>query len=507
MVKKDELSQLDIMEEEQGTSGKGKKKLPKWLIFPILGVVLLFLVLLSFLGGNSQKDSGSAVEVVTVKSGEVKETFDTSGTVVSDKQKVFYSPVNAPISDSKLEVGKTVKKGDLLVSFDVKDLEKANQESQLQGLQTTYSNQSTLEQAAKSANEVAKQNAEVEQQKQSLRNKIADLRNQINNANNAIESSQPNRDKLNELKKKLQDNLKQIETLKVTEKHGAEPDATEAANEIARLTNENMDLQNSITLLEAQIPSGDGSAALYSELSAAEQSLADLEAKAPAEVNGLTGGELGGMQVSENLAELASLSTEELLQKGREGIKAEFDGVIAKVDIEGTNMATQGSPLFTLVDNQSVGVELEVSANDFDKLVIGNKAVVTVGKHQYEGEVVKVNKIATTNEKGVSSIGAKLKIKNPDGELFIGVTAKVSVTVDDVKSALYIPSEVVNESKSGSYVYIIEEGTIKKQTVETGINSGSRIEIKKGLAEGDSVVYDTTDVKEGMSATAVEKDQ
>ncbi|MDL2249540.1 efflux RND transporter periplasmic adaptor subunit [Lachnospiraceae bacterium OttesenSCG-928-J05] len=504
MVKKDELAQLDIMEEEQGTSGKGKKKLPKWLIFPILGVVLLFLVLLSFLGGNSQKDSGSAVEVVTVKSGEVKETFDTSGTVVSDKQKVFYSPVNAPISDSKLEVGKTVKKGDLLVSFDVKDLEKANQESQLQGLQTTYSNQSTLEQAAKSANEVAKQNAEVEQQKQNLRNRIANLRNQINQSSLSAE-------KIAELKSikgskevQIQANLNEIKVLEEKVKNGTDEEKAEAAKKIDDLNTVNTGLQVEIDDINAQLSSG---TPLLSELSAAEQSLADLEAKAPAEVNGLTGGELGGMQVSENLAELASLSTEELLQKGREGIKAEFDGVIAKVDIEGTNMATQGSPLFTLVDNQSVGVELEVSANDFDKLVIGNKAVVTVGKHQYEGEVVKVNKIATTNEKGVSSIGAKLKIKNPDGELFIGVTAKVSVTVDDVKSALYIPSEVVNESKSGSYVYIIEEGTIKKQTVETGINSGSRIEIKKGLAEGDSVVYDTTDVKEGMSATAVEKDQ
>ena len=46
--------------------------------------------------------------------------------------------------------------------------------------------------------------------------------------------------------------------------------------------------------------------------------------------------------------------TEELLNKGREGIKAEFDGIIANVQAVEGSSAVQGGELFTLVSSKDV---------------------------------------------------------------------------------------------------------------------------------------------------------
>ena len=53
--------------------------------------------------------------------------------------------------------------------------------------------------------------------------------------------------------------------------------------------------------------------------------------------------------------------------------------------------------MFTLVSNRDVGVELEVSAGDFEKLVPGGEAAVTIGRHNYQGTLESVNKIALEN--------------------------------------------------------------------------------------------------------------
>ena len=60
----------------------------------------------------------------------------------------------------------------------------------------------------------------------------------------------------------------------------------------------------------------------------------------------------------------------------------------------------QGGELFTLASTKEVCVKLEVSANDFDNLVIGSSADIKIGQYSYQGTLKSVNKIAVLNQKG-----------------------------------------------------------------------------------------------------------
>ncbi len=88
------------------------------------------------------------METVKAEREDVRQVYNTTGTVGSDKEKVFYCPVNAPIAQCNVKVGQVVKAGDLLVSFDTTNLERDNQQSELNTLSAKYSSQDAIEQSA-----------------------------------------------------------------------------------------------------------------------------------------------------------------------------------------------------------------------------------------------------------------------------------------------------------------------------------------------------------------------
>lgn len=511
---------------------KERKKLPGWFIFPILGVlVLVFFVFSKLMGGGEAKST--EMDVAVVEREDIKSVYNTSGTVESGKTKVFYSPVNAPVKICNAKVGTAVKAGDILVTFDTTNLERDNQRSELDVLSAKYSNQDALEQNSRTAQSAAQAEAQTAASIQKLRSQISEKQTEISQLQAQAESESAEAAKIAsqtaDLQQKIEANLNEQSAQKAVKENAErelttlDPSNPEAAARIAELQTTAADATNRISQLEqeyrsleqqlGQLGSADAAVviqqltAAQQELASLQQSLSELESTSGNTVpSGLTGAQLKNMQITENLAELAKLSTTELLEKGKEGLKAEFDGVIADVKaVEGSDTA-QGMELFTLVSNQDVYIALEVPAGDFENLSIGSSATIKIGKHSYQGTVDSIDKIALPNAKGNPVVGAKVRLSNPDEHICIGVNAKVSITVAEKKKVLCLPTEVVNTSTDGDFVYVIRKGIVEKQAVETGTASSSKIEIVNGLEEGDQVISNTSgDVKEGMAAKAKEQ--
>lgn len=539
----EETDVIDLSEmQEEGTDIlKKKKKLPNWVIIPIIGGIVVVAVVVSQFT-SKEKKAGGTVEVVEVARGDVKEIYNVSGTVDSEKKKVFYSPVNAPISQLRAKVGQAVKAGDLLVTFDTADLEKNNQKAQMDLQSAVNTNQSAREQADRSASEAAKAAAEaqaaadaaraqaeqqisaVEAQISAKSQQMSALEQSVQNELAANQALQPQLDQWNAQKTANADRIsvlynevgslrEQINSGNVSEAEKAELEMqiSERSREIEEKEGANSALDAQIAQISSQMQtaSQQAYAQAQQELQALQAQAEQLRAGISVEKPGtsipdtsLTQGQINNMAITENLAELAVLSAEELMAKARDGIKADFDGVISDVKVMEGGAAVAGGELFTLVSNQDVNVRLEIPASDFDKVEIGNRAVVKIGKYKYNGVVESLDKIAVPNAKGNPVIGAKVKIENPDENIYIGVAAKLTMTVAEEKDILYLPNENVNTSTEGDFVYVVQNGVVKKKAVELGITSNSKVEIKSGLKEGDQVVADTFGtIKEGMKVT------
>ena len=242
-----------------------------------------------------------------------------------------------------------------------------------------------------------------------------------------------------------------------------------------------------------------------SDLAELQSELATKKAEAEADPNALTEEEKEKMKITNNLAEMETKTAKELVIEGKNGIQAEFNGVISDSKVVEGATTTQGMEMFTIKSLDNVSVDLNISKYDYDKLDEGQKAVITIGDYTYKGTVTKISRIATPNEKGAATISVSVDIDNPDDNIFIGVDAKATIHAKEAKNVVTVPVEVVNIGKEGSFCYVIEDGVIVKKNVKTGISSDTKVEIKKGLKKGDQVLTDIGDHEEGDAVTATEE--
>ena len=556
----EELEIMDLMEdmdlsEPDGLSEKPpKKKLPGWVIVPIIaGVAVAGIGISALIGDGDNPSASQNLSVVEVKKESIKEVYNSSGTIESENTKTYYSPVTAPIANLNAKVGQIVQAGDLLVTFDTTNLERDNQQAQL-NLQSAYNTSQAArdknaqaidaanaanEELANQANALADQvnalkakmdaakatydanataNASAETQTRiaELQGQIADLNTQIQNYQNTIqtlsvvyegsgktysEAVATPEDKRTDAQKKL---ISDIDTYNAAVAELPNAQASLAATE-SELTALNTVDDAGYAALAAQYESA------YAQWEAAYNA-ANAAASQPSA--GMSSAEMNNLTISDNLAELAAMSQSELLEKAREGMKADMNGVIASVEVLQTNAAAQGAAVFSIASTENVRVKVDISPDDYEKMTVGTPAyekmtvgtpaTITIGEHKYEGTLENVNRIATNNAKGNPVIGAQIHISNPDEYICIGATAKVSMTVAQSDNVLTVPIECINTSTSGDFVFVIENGTVKKKPVELGTASTTAIEVKSGLKEGDQVVNDlNVDVTEGMKATAV----
>lgn len=569
---------------------------------------------------DSKETQIPQVPVVTAEMGDVEEIVDATGTVGSEEEKTYYSPVNAELKTVSFSQGDVIKKGTKLIEFNTEDLEKDNQKAELNLKSTKYDTKDTRnksDKAEKKQKDAKKNVQELEKKIKDKKAYVASLKSQISAATVAAQreaaaqasaqaaaqaqaqqqeaqaKAQAEAKKQQEIQRKYQAalNTYKTETLpqyqqKLSELNSqynqaqstynqadtayqmafatwqADPSdeniqalnaaetsrtqaqiamqqAKQAYEDYKQQTPQMPDLsdftQNSSGSLEEftdgteddtsedDTASGDyaysgsdssavtaDTSALESALESASDELAELQsdlasekAIAEADSTSLTKEEKEKLKVTDNLSELDAKSAKELVEEGKKGITAEFNGIVSKADIKQGAAVTQGMELFTIQNTDKASVDVTLSKYDYDTVKEGQSAEITLGDNTYQGTVTKMSHIAVQNEKGTPVISATVSINDPDDDIFLGVDAKVKIHAASAKNVVTLPVEVVNIGKDGSFCYVIEDGLVTKRDITTGISSEDYVEVIDGIKEGEEVISDLGDYTEGMEVQAV----
>ena len=156
---------------------KGKK-----IVIGVAAVAVVAGGIYAASGAGRGESQTPQIAVTKAETGDVEEIVDATGTVVSDEQKIFYSPVNAQIKSVSFAEGDTVSKGTKLIEFEVKDLERDNQKAELnvQSGQYDYKNSINKSNEAQQKQDSAKAKvSSLEQQVREQQNYLASLRSQL----------------------------------------------------------------------------------------------------------------------------------------------------------------------------------------------------------------------------------------------------------------------------------------------------------------------------------------
>lgn len=183
LMDEDNLSGEDSYElEDAGAAKPPKKKLPAWVIIPVIAVLGIIIFAASKLSAGSSKTQAASLQVAEVTTGNIKEIYNASGKIESENTKTYYSPVTAPVAICNATVGNTVKAGDLLVSFDTTNLERDNQQAQLSLQSSLNASQATKAQNAKAIDAANAASAQAADQANRLADKVNDLAAQVDAA-------------------------------------------------------------------------------------------------------------------------------------------------------------------------------------------------------------------------------------------------------------------------------------------------------------------------------------
>jgi multidrug efflux pump subunit AcrA (membrane-fusion protein) len=130
-----------------------------------------------------------------------------------------------------------------------------------------------------------------------------------------------------------------------------------------------------------------------------------------------------------------------------------------------------------------------VSDAQVDEIVNGLAAEITPAgsTEAYPGTVTEVAPVATISS-GVATFPVTVTISGTHPELKSGMSASVSVIVNQVSQVLTVPTSAVTTAGSGSTVQVLADGAPETVAVTVGASDAERTQILSGLNAGEQVV-------------------
>ena len=195
-------------------------------------------------------------------------------------------------------------------------------------------------------------------------------------------------------------------------------------------------------------------------------------------------------------------------------ITAPADGVLQNSILVKDAMIPQGTQIASLMGNGKQQLVFSATEELMKNLSLGQEVKVEKGQEQYTGSITEISGVMNA-QTGLFTVKANLE----NSSLPEGSRVKLTVTKDSRTGVNLLPLSVIYYDNGSPYVYLLEKGegengTIKKQSVELGLQGEEKVEILSGLSEKDLVVsswnnemYDGAKVRLNSSETEASSDE
>lgn len=142
---------------------------------------------------------------------------------------------------------------------------------------------------------------------------------------------------------------------------------------------------------------------------------------------------------------------------------------------------------------------LSIDETDINKVAVGQTVDITLNAFEdktYTGKITFINQVGTYSSSG-TKYTATVEFSN-DGNIKLGMSGSVSITVEEAKDVLAVPIEAIQTEDSKKYVVVVDGDNTSNVEVETGISNDAYVEIKSGLEGTETVrMIETTSSSTG----------
>jgi len=184
-------------------------------------------------------------------------------------------------------------------------------------------------------------------------------------------------------------------------------------------------------------------------------------------------------------------------------IAAPFDGMIGLRNVSVGDYVSPGEDLVPIESVDPLKVDFRVPEQYLEQASEGQELALRFDALPGEVRSGVVGAISPLVDVGGRSILLRAQVPNPDGLLRPGMFARVQLQFADVR-ALVVPETALAPSGDSQYVFRVTDGRVHRVPVEIGQRRATKVEVTKGLQEGDQVVVaGLQKVQDGAAVRAV----
>lgn len=455
--------------------------------------VIALLILVVVLGGSwfgyqatakGKEEPAPDYEIYKVTKGDIVATISSTGVIEPSQEVKLTFRSSGKVKDISVQIGDTVKKGQVLASLEADELQLQLKQAQV-NLKLAEANLAKAKVAADET-DIAAARAQLESaraQADAARAAYADLLRGPSAAEKTVAQAQ----------------LKRAEAAL---KH-----AQEAYNEVAdrpdvgllpqsqQLEQATIDYatakaNNQVTLAP---PKPGQKAQSLAQIAAADAAVAQAEASLERLLNGPKPEDLAVLETQVDQARIGIESAELALHNTQ--LISPIDGVVGVINIHTNEVPNPSLPAMVVADPEGFHIKLNVDELDIGHLEPGQTATVTVDAlddAQLTGVVSRIAPVANTSSFGGSTIVTYEVIVNLDPTdlpLRSGMTASVAIITDKAENVIVIPNQVMHldESTRTPYVEKLINGVPTRVDLKLGLRNEQYSEVISGLDENDEL--------------------
>lgn len=421
----------------------------KWLKWAILSLIVISLAALAYWYFKPKPQKPNYI-TANVERSDIENSVMATGKIEGIKQVDVGAQVSGEVTKLYVEVGDTVKKGDVIAQIDPVTLQN-----------TLTTQQATLEQSK----------ANLESTKSAYQTKQAALATARADLKGKIATLQQSQTEYNRLKSLLAMNaiskqeLEQADTAVKTAQANVESAKQAIATAQANIASSQADIVSAQQTIKKS----------QTDVNTAEKNLGYSQIVAP----------MSGTVIS-----------------------------ITTKQGQTVNANQSAPTIVTLADLSSVRVKAKISEADVVNLKVGlpvyfniigrpdKKYQATLSTIGPAPDGTTASDSSTSTDSAIYYIGY-FTVPNPDGALRINMTAQVYIVENKVNNVLSVPAAAIKtDPKIGSYVEVVQsDGTTKKQAVKTGVTNRITTQILSGVNQGDKVVVGQAAVSKSSSSS------
>jgi len=170
-------------------------------------------------------------------------------------------------------------------------------------------------------------------------------------------------------------------------------------------------------------------------------------------------------------------------------VTSPVDGFVGKRNTDPGAWASQQTPIMSVVAISSLRLVVNIVERDLRLVSVGDPAVVEVDAYPGEKFSGRIGRIAPILDPATRTAEMEVEVPNKDFRLKPGMYARINLLVEQRKGTLVVPKEAVVDYENQRGVFTTTPETKARFVpIEIGLEEADRVEVTKGLQEGDSIV-------------------